>query len=82
MRWHASASRQTAVEWRTPTSILIAALGDCSDGHPNVAVLASVLLRRAAPTAVEQALAADTRAAASFAFSVVLVTLLFMVRYL
>jgi len=37
-----------------PTSILLAALGDCSDGHPDVAVLACVRLRGLAPSTVEQ----------------------------
>ena len=44
------------------------ALGNCSDGHPDVlVVLACVRLRGLAPAPVEQGLAADTRAAAGAA---------------
>ena len=46
-------------DWRQPlnggpTSVLIAALGDCSDGHPDVVVLACVRLRGLAPAPLEQ----------------------------
>ena len=44
-----------AVEWRTPTSILIAALDDLPDGDADVlVVLACVLLRGLTPAPVEQ----------------------------